>query len=79
VAGTIYAVKACALGTISTNGRKKSEPVEPPSHVLCFDFTTQNSGLLNLMFSFIVQFDDGPLEPMFSGKVLPQLRSRGLD
>jgi hypothetical protein len=71
-ARTIYAVKACALGTVSTKGRKKSEPAGPPSHVLCFDFTTQNSDLLNLMFSFVVQFDDGPLEPMFSGKVLPQ-------
>jgi hypothetical protein len=78
VARTIYAVKACAVGTISTKGRKKSEPVGPPSHVLCFDFTTQNSDLLNLMFSFVVQFGDGPLEPMFSGKVLPQRRFSGL-
>jgi hypothetical protein len=77
-AGTIYAVKACALGTILSKEHKKSEPAGPVSHVLCFDFTTQNSDLLNLMFSFIVQFDDGPLEPMFSGKVLPQRRSRRL-
>jgi hypothetical protein len=71
VARTIYGVKACALGTISTKERKKSEPAGAPSHVLCFDFTTQNSDLLNLMLSFVVQFGDGPLEPMFSGKVLP--------
>ncbi|HEY3619763.1 MAG TPA: hypothetical protein VGK96_23390, partial [Candidatus Sulfotelmatobacter sp.] len=61
VARTIYAVKACMLGNIPAKRRKKSEPVGPISSVLCFDFTTQNSDLLDLMFSFIVQFGDGPL------------------
>jgi hypothetical protein len=75
---TIYAVKACVLGSILAKRRKKSEPVGSISHVLCFDFTTQNSDLLNLMFSFIVQFDDGPLEPMFPGRVLSRRKGGGL-
>jgi hypothetical protein len=78
VTRTIYAVKACVLGSIPANRRKKSEPAGPLGHVLCFDFTTQNSDLLNLMFSFIVQFGDGPPEPMFPGKVLPRRKSGGL-
>jgi hypothetical protein len=77
VARTIYAVKACALGSLPASRRKKSEPAGPLSHVLCFDFTTQNSDLLNLMFSFIVQFGDGPPQPMFPGKVLPRRKSGG--
>jgi hypothetical protein len=79
VARTIYAVKACVLGSIPAKKRKKSEPVGPLSDVLCFDFTTQNSDLLNLMFSFIVQFGDAPPEPMFPGRVLPRRKSGGLD
>jgi hypothetical protein len=78
VARTIYAVKACVLGSILAKRRKKSEPAGPISHVVCFDFTTQNSDLLNLVFSFIVQFDDGPLEPMFPGRVLSRLKPAGL-
>jgi hypothetical protein len=78
VARTIYAVKACMLGSIPAKRRKKSEPAGPLGQVLCFDFTTQNSDLLNQMFSFIVQFDDGPPEPMFPGKVLPRRKSGGL-
>jgi hypothetical protein len=78
VARTIYAVKACVLGSILARRRKKSEPVEPISHVVCFDFTTQNSDLLNLMFSFIVQFDDSPLEPMFPGRVISRRKTGGL-
>jgi hypothetical protein len=77
-ARTIYAVKACVLGSILAKRRKKSEPAVPISHVLCFDFTTQNSDLLNLMFSFVVQFDDGPLEPMFPGRVLSRRKPAGL-
>jgi hypothetical protein len=75
VARTIYAAKACVLGSILTKRRKKSEPI---SHVVCFDFTTQNSDLFNLMFSFIVQFDDGPLEPIFPGRVLSRRKAGGL-
>jgi hypothetical protein len=66
VARTTYAAKACALASIPVKARKKdSKPVGPISHVLCFDFTTQNSDLLNQMFSFIVQFDNDPLTPMY--------------
>jgi hypothetical protein len=78
LARTIYAVKGCALGSIPTKGRRKSEPAGPLSHVLCFDFTTQNSDLLNLIFSFVVQFGDGPPEPMFPGRVRPRRKSGGL-
>ncbi len=60
VARTIYAAKACVLGSIPATRRKKSEPVGAISHVVCFDFTTQNSDVLDLMFSFVVQFDDRP-------------------
>jgi hypothetical protein len=71
VARTTYAVKACALAAIPVKARKNdSRPVSPISHVLCFDFTTQNSGLLNLMFSFIVQFGNDPLTPMFPAAVV---------
>jgi hypothetical protein len=77
-ARTIYAVKACVLGSIPDKRGKKSEPAGSLSHVLCFDFTTQNSDLLNLTFSFIVQFDDGPPVPMFPGKVLPRRKAGGL-
>jgi hypothetical protein len=66
----IYAAKACALGSIPLKARKKSDPVELSTHVLCFDFTTQNSGMLTQMFSFIIQFENTPLEPMFPGSVI---------
>jgi hypothetical protein len=70
-ARTTYAVKACALAGIPVKARKNdSKPVGSISHILCFDFTTQNSDLLNLMFSFIVQFDDDPLTPMFPASVV---------
>jgi hypothetical protein len=71
VARTTYAAKACALASIPSKARKKdSRPVEPISPVLCFDFTTQNHELLNLMFSFILQFDNDPLTPMFPASVV---------
>jgi len=35
-----------------------------------FDFNTQNSGMLTQMFSFIVQFENTPPEPMFPGSVI---------
>jgi hypothetical protein len=70
VVRTIYAVKACVLGSVLSKRGKRSEPGGPLSHVLCFDFTTQNSDLLSLMFSFIVQFDNDPLMPMFPGNVV---------
>jgi hypothetical protein len=70
VARMIYAAKACALGSIPLKTHKKSDPVEPVTHVLCFDFNTQNSGMLTQMFSFIIQFENTPLEPMFPGSVI---------
>ena len=70
VAPIIYAAKACALASVLLRTRKKSDPVAPLTYVLCFDFTTQNSGMLNQMFSFIIQFENSPLEPMFPGSVI---------
>jgi hypothetical protein len=70
VAPTIYAAKACVVGSVLLRTRKKSAPVEPVTHVLCFDFTTQNSGMLTRMFSFIIEFENSPLEPMFPGSVI---------
>ena len=68
---TVYAAKACALGDVSLRRRKKSDPADAIRRVLCFDFTTQNSDLVDMMFSFIVQFDDDPPEPLFPGNVRP--------
>jgi hypothetical protein len=65
-----YAAKACALGAIPA-GRRKRFAAETISRVLCFDFTTENSDLLNLMFAFVIQFDNGPLEPMFLASAYP--------
>jgi hypothetical protein len=66
-ARTIYAAKACALGSIPVRRHKKSDPAGPVSRVLCFDFTTQNRDLLDTMFSFIIQFDNDPPAPLFPG------------
>jgi hypothetical protein len=70
VARAIYAVKACALGNIPAKTHKKSDPTELVTHVVCIDFTTQDNGLPTQMFSFIIQFDDGPLAPFFPGSVI---------
>jgi hypothetical protein len=65
-----YAAKACFLGTIPVKPRKKSDPVEQPKHVLCFDFTTQQRDLLSLMFSFSTQFDSDAPQPLVPGSAL---------
>jgi hypothetical protein len=70
VARIVYAAKACAMGSVPLRTHIKSDFVAPPTHVLCFDFTTQNSGMVNRMFSFIIQFEDSPLEPMFPSSVI---------
>jgi hypothetical protein len=70
VAPVIYAAKACALGNVPLRTRRKSDPVEPLTHVLCFDFNTQNSGMLTQMFSFLIQFEHTPPQPMFPGSVI---------
>jgi hypothetical protein len=73
VAQTIYAAKARAMGNISAKSHKKSDPTEPVTHVVCIDFTTQDSGFPTQMFSFIIQFDNAPLEPFFPGNVIRSL------
>ena len=66
-----YAAKACALASIPVKARNKdSKPGEPVIPVVCFDFTTENDELLSLMFSFILQFDNDPLTPMFPASVV---------
>jgi hypothetical protein len=68
---TIYAAKACALSGIPSKSRKKLDPSDSVGHVLCFDFSTENTDLISLMFAFIVQFDNDPPEPLFPGSVHP--------
>ena len=65
----LYAAKACALVSMTGKGRGKSEPVALNSHILCFDFSTENSDLFSLMLSFVIQFGDDPPEPIFLGRV----------
>jgi hypothetical protein len=69
-AKTIYAAKACALSDIPGGGHKKSDPTNA-GRVLCFDFSTENSDLISLMFAFIVQFNNDPPAPLFPGSVQP--------
>lgn len=67
---TIYAAKACALSDIPVAGRKKSVQADI-GHVLCFDFSTENSDLISLMFAFIVQFGNDPPAPLFPVSIHP--------
>jgi hypothetical protein len=67
---TTYAAKACVLGNIPVKPRKKSDPVEPTRHVLCFDFTTLHKDLYTLMFAFSMQFDQDAPQPMVPGSVI---------
>jgi hypothetical protein len=67
---TTYAAKACVLGNIPVKARKKSDPVDPTRHVLCFDFTTLHKDLYTLMFAFSMQFDTDPPQPMVPGSVI---------
>ncbi len=67
---TTYAAKVCVLGNIPVKPRKKSDPVEPTRHVLCFDFTTQHSDLYTMLFTFSMQFDNDPPQPMVPGSVI---------
>jgi len=73
---TIYAAKACALGDDPSEGRKKSDQTIV-GRVLCFDFSTENSDLISLMFAFIVQFDNDPPAPLFPGSVQPAYWATG--
>jgi hypothetical protein len=65
-----YAAKVCMLGNIPVKPRKRSDPVEPTRHVLCFDFTTLHRDLLNLMFGFSMQFDNDAPQPIVPGSVI---------
>jgi hypothetical protein len=67
---TTYAAKVCMLGNIPVKPRKKSEQPEPTRHVLCFDFTTLHSDVLNIMFGFSMQFDNDTPQPMVPGSVI---------
>jgi hypothetical protein len=67
---TTFAAKACFLGNIPVKAHKKNEPVDPPKHVFCFDFTTQQQTLLSLMFSFSMQFDADSPQPLVPGSAL---------
>jgi hypothetical protein len=70
IPATTYAAKACVLGNIPVKARKKSDPVEPTRHVLCFDFTTLHKDLYTLMFAFSMQFDNDAPQPMVPGSVI---------
>ena len=76
-AKTIYAAKACALSDIPGGGHKKSDPTDAVGRVLCFDFSTENSDLISLMFAFIVQFNNDPPAPLFPGSVHPSYWATG--
>jgi hypothetical protein len=65
-----YAAKACLFGNVPVKPRKRSDPVDQPRHVLCFDFTTQQRDLLPLMFSFSMQFDNESPQPLVPGSAL---------
>jgi len=68
---TTYAAKTCALGAVPEKRRKK-DPVDQNSHILCFDFTTDNADLVSSMLSFVVQFADDPPEPVFLSTAQPK-------
>jgi hypothetical protein len=55
VARTIFGAEACALGSIESKKNKKSERIDPVTHVVCIDFTTQDSGPPTQMFWFMIQ------------------------
>jgi len=67
---TTYAAKACFLGNVPVKAKKKSDPVDPTRHVLCFDFTTQHSDLYHLLFAFSLQFDNDTPQPVVPGSVI---------
>ena len=69
---TTYAAKACALSVIPDRRHKKSDPVDPNGHILCFDFTTDNADLVSSMLSFVIQFANDPPEPLFLASAQPK-------
>ncbi len=67
---TTYAAKACMLGNVPVKPHKRGEKPEPTRHVLCFDFTTLHSDVLNILFGFSMQFDNDAPQPMVPGSVM---------
>jgi hypothetical protein len=74
---TIYAAKACALSDIPNGSHHKSDPANSGGRVLCFDFSTENSDLISLMFAFVVQFNNDPPAPLFPASVHPSYWATG--
>jgi hypothetical protein len=70
VARRIFAADACSSGNVESKKHKTLEPIDPVTHVVCIDFTTQDSGLPTQMFWFMIQFDNTSMEPFFPGNVL---------
>ena len=70
--GMIYAAKACAVDDVVVKRKQKIKPTAPVNQVLCFDFTTQNGDLLDMMFSFIIQFGEHVPEPVFPVSARPR-------
>ena len=70
VARTVFAAEACSLGNSESKKHKRSETVDPVTHIVCIDFSTQDSGFPTQMFWFMIQFDNAPLEPFFPGNVI---------
>jgi hypothetical protein len=69
-ARTVFAAEACSLGNSESKKHKKSEPIDPVTHIVCIDFTTQDSGPPTQMFWLMIQFENGPLEPFFPANVI---------
>jgi hypothetical protein len=71
-----YAAKACVLSDVPVDAPGKSSFIHgrpralPSSHVVCFDFTTQQRDLLNLTLSFTIQFDGQAIQPLVPGTIL---------
>jgi hypothetical protein len=72
---TIYAATACVSASVVAKKHKKSDPVDPATRVVCIDFATQDSGPPTQLFSFIIKFDDQPLQPFFPGNIIRSLDS----
>jgi hypothetical protein len=70
-ASIVYAAKACTPRIPLPLGHRKSNFRDPGIVMLCFDFTTRNPDLVNLMLSFVAQFGDDLPVPLFPGNALP--------
>lgn len=64
-----YAAKACVLGEVPEK-HSKASLADQTTHIVCFDFTTQQRDLLPLMLAFTVQFDGHGPQPIVPGSVL---------